>query len=60
MNEITNAKGRVILYIPRLFAYGRRSSDLVAVLSKYLSRGDLLVIPGLHALLLPLRRILET
>ncbi len=44
MNEITNAKGRVILYIPRLFAYGRRSSDLVAVLSKYLSRGDLLVI----------------
>ena len=44
MNEITKAQGRVILYIPRLFAYGRRSSDLVAVLSKYLSRGDLLVI----------------
>ena len=43
VKEISDANGRVILYIPDLFAYDSASNDLINILDPYLMRGDLLV-----------------
>lgn len=44
IDDIASVQGRVILYIPDLFAYNNVSNDLITILEPRLTRGELMVI----------------